>query len=485
MYLLSSDLISNNKVSLLTDSYTHNLNLKKAFRTRTIGELLLEIINPDNKNVEKSQRNQFYSTFFPVRPTKEEYHSWNGLQVFDLDLKPWVNNENGNIDFLKEKLYRELSVFPWFLWIVKSSSGNGLHIYTKCVAPHHVHSKLTDNEHYMKYWYYISYYTKAMNIHYILWDINKRYDLNFQYEKDKQIFQESPYFDYSTARITTGIKLSYDNKPLINHSFVDLHPAISLTHTINGIYNIEDLMNIFGDKSNKLLQMIDGELRDTEEHESKINLEDIDLSKYVKVLSDISELKVIPRSQLNYHVRYNVCNTLASMLGKEGLPIAHKILDSKGCDNVNEINGFFACAVNNRKVPSKMGLDYLVKCGVISNKIKPEILEPMINHEKNYLRDYMISAIKCDVPDFELKLNNDQYIGNIKDIIMDRISGEYINILNSPPNSGKTHFIKKLAKGRGSCGRPASESVFPLSRSCATWGGTTTTCRARWAGRTC
>lgn len=62
------------------------------------------------------------------------------LQVYDIDLKLW----NGNIEYLKQKMFEMLQEFHWFLWICKSASGKGIHIYTKVAAPHHVYTNLED-----------------------------------------------------------------------------------------------------------------------------------------------------------------------------------------------------------------------------------------------------------------------------------------------------------------------------------------------------
>lgn len=442
--LLSKDFITNNKVCLLENSYINNLSLKKLYRTRTLGELLLEIINPENASTEKALRHQFYCTYEPIRPTKEHYYAWNGLQVFDIDLKEW----EGSVDNLKKLLYQELIPFHWFLWIVKSSSGKGLHIYTKVAPPHHIYTKPQDNEAISKYWYYVNYITKQSNINDAIQRLATFNKIAKYPNWNKEL--DCEYLDNTTARITTGVKLSYDPLPLVNQNFIDLHPALGLSQTLDGLEYETTILRVLlrDNKFNRFITLINDELRQkANENIEKVNLDDVDLSKYVKTNIDLSGLTILPRNQINYFTRYNVCNTLAPLFGKDGLQIAHVILDSKKCKNESEINGFYACAITNKKQPSKVGLEILTKCGVLKQNIAPEILQPMYNSEKAYLRDCMLTAIRCeDEYEYEYKLEDGKYLGDYFDEILSRITHEKINILDVPAGAGKSEFAKKLAK---------------------------------------
>ena len=433
--LLSKDFITNNKVCLLENSYINNLSLKKLYRTRTLGELLLEIINPENASTEKALRHQFYCTYEPIRPTKEHYYAWNGLQVFDIDLKEW----EGSVDNLKKLLYQELIPFHWFLWIVKSSSGKGLHIYTKVAPPHHIYTKPQDNEVISKYWYYVNYITKQSNINDAIQRLATFNKIAKYPNWNKEL--DCEYLDNTTARITTGVKLSYDPLPLVNQNFIDLHPALGLSQTLDGLEYETTILRVLlrDNKFNRFITLINDELRqEANANIEKVNLDDVDLSKYVKTNIDLSGLTILPRNQINYFTRYNVCNTLAPLFGKDGLQIAHVILDSKKCKNESEINGFYACAITNKKQPSKVGLEILTKCGVLKQNIAPEILQPMYNSEKAYLRDCMLTAIRCeDEYEYEYKLEDGKYLGDYFDEILSRITHEKINILDVPAGGGK------------------------------------------------
>jgi hypothetical protein len=166
--LFSKEFITNNSVTTLETTYTNNINREMVYRTRTIGELLFEITNEDISSASKEERQQIYMTYDGIRPSKEEYYKWNGLQVYDLDLKLWIRKSGGSINRLKELIHNMLIDFHWYLWICTSASGNGLHIYTKVTPPHHVYTKAIENEYICRYWHQINYVTKLSNIYDIL-----------------------------------------------------------------------------------------------------------------------------------------------------------------------------------------------------------------------------------------------------------------------------------------------------------------------------
>lgn len=443
--LLSEKFISNNKVSCFDNAYVNNLKNDKIFTTRTIGELLYMITDEDRKYVEKSLKEQIYCVYDGKRPSKEEYHNWNGLQVYDIDLKLW----NGSIDFLKKKLHEALGEFHWYLWICKSASGKGLHIYTKVSPPHHVYLDIKDNEYISKYWYNINYLTKLSNIYDSLNRLNNLKNPNISFE---DVF-ENAFVDNSVGRITSGIRLTYDENPLINPNFVDLHVGLGLGQTIDGYYYQETIDKILlkADETRpynkKMIDHINNNLvvGKIDEYRKRDKEPSIDLSKYVSLGGDISNLTPLPRTSINYMTRYNVCNTLASLFGKDGLELAHVLLDSKVCKNVGEINSFYSCAISNKKEPSKLGLEILKKAGIIK-AVAQELVD---NTEKGFKADLKFQiekSISTELMINTIELSTNEYLSDVKDQIIQTLTGDKINIILSPAGSGKTELIKQLAK---------------------------------------
>lgn len=458
--LLNKKLTSNNSVTFLENSFTNNDNNALVYRTRTIGELIMEITNEENESIFKEYRHQIYMVTNGLRPSKFEYHNWNGLQVLDLDLKLWMN-DGGDLHNLKIQLHKILSSFHWYLCIAFSASRNGLHIYTKVTPPHHTYLKLEDNERVSKYFHRVNYATKYNTLNSILqYFSNSEQHPNIKF--DEKFYNK--YLDVSVGRITSGIKLTYDSTLLVNEKFVDLHVGFGLSQTINktlGFYGDEfenetEIKDYLLRTDSKHIQVINRELLIEKEGDSR-DLGEIDISKYVKLNSSFDATKIteIPRKNINYVTRYNVCNTLAHLYGSDGLAFAHKILNSRECDNENEINAFYSSALTNSKTATKIGLDVLRKVGLLKyttehNELGEEIINPLVQETDDIFRKELRQAIEKSLLNVanenDYNLLSTQYLSDIKTDLINKITGDKINIVLSPPGSGKTELIKTLAR---------------------------------------
>lgn len=438
--------ISNNSVTCLATTYSNNVNNKLIYVTRTLGELFLEITNPELSDIPKETRQQIYMTYDGTRPTSDMYYKWNGLQVFDIDLKEW--DQVNLIEIFKRKLYEQLSNYHWFLWICKSSSGKGIHIYTKVTPPHHVYTDVTNNEYISKYWHKINYWHKSTIIYDLIRQIHldKSNTLRF----NENVFNDNyeiNYLDNSVGRITSGIRLSYDKDILVNYNFLDLHVSIfdlkqdNIEKTKINLFRLTKINNKFLDNISDLTV---GDIKDMKE---KIS-EEIDLSKY-EFAGDFNNIQLIPRNQINYNIRYNVVNTLAAMFGKDGLPLAHKILQSEECKNVKEINSFYSCAISNKKEPTKLGLDILKKVGILKS-IKQEVKTVTDNIFKNGIKKAIEKSLNNKFEKPNIELGPTEFLSDKNDILLNPLNGGFtndkINILLSPPGSGKTYWLLELAR---------------------------------------
>lgn len=468
--LFSKDFISNNSVTTLETTYTNNINRDMVYRTRTLGELLFEITNDDIQYKTKEERQQIYMTYDGIRPSKEEYYKWNGLQVFDLDMKHWIKNSNGDILLLKQLLHEMLSGFHWYLWICTSASGKGLHIYTKVTPPHHVYTTASDNEYISQYWHQINYVTKLSNIYDMLHRLH-RINGNgiifstFFYEKktvsangdtkyillsEDNDVKQNKYVDNVVSRVTAGIRLAYDINPLINHNFVDLHVSLGLGQTLDGYEYQETIEKVLFRKATQIDLINENLVVENIEDfiQKKHDNYHVDLSKFVSLGLDINEINVLPKNSINYMTRYNVCNSLAALFGKDGINIAHTLLDSKASGNVGEINSFYSCAISNGKEPTKLGLEILKKAGIIKS-IEPELIEITENNYKNELKLQIEQSLLNPLMNIDYRLLSNQYLSDIENELFGAggiITGEKINIVFSPAGSGKTQIILNLAK---------------------------------------
>lgn len=422
--------VTNNSVTCYKSMYSTTKNNKQTYVTRTLGELLLEITNPNLQYVSKEDRQQIYSTYDGTRPFSTEYYKWNGLQVFDIDLKEW----NGNIYLLKKRLFEQLSDYHWFLWIAISASSKGIHIYTKVTPPHHVYSNLSENDSLCKYWHQINYASKVN----IIYSILKNTGL-FAYT-DFNEYDELKYLDNVVRRITAGVRLTYDNDILVNENFVDLPVSVGLQTFV------------FKNGKSDILRKIESTIEEIQpvvvSNSAPDDMCEIDLSKY-KFTDSINQITPLDKHAINYISRYNVCNTLASLYGKDGISIAHELLRSKECGNVSEINSFYSCALSNKKGASKLGLEILKKAGIIK-QIKSDIKEYADNKFKNTIRKAIEKACINDNTKATIELKPNQYLSDASDYLLDSHNGGFtnskINVLLSPPGSGKTNMLLTMAK---------------------------------------
>ena len=443
--------VSTNKVTCMDTMFINNQTNNKVYSTRTLGELLLEITNPDLKGIDKSTRQQIYTTYDGTRPDKESYYKWNGLQVYDIDLKEWKlkDGSHGNVNLLKNKLFELLTEFHWFLWICTSASGNGIHIYTKVSPPHHVYLEAEKNEYISAYWYFVNYITKLSIVYDVLNRLNNIPNNHIEFPNEDF---EIKFVDNTVGRITSGIRLTHDENVLVNPNFLDLHPAIMLSQTFDGFNVQEEINRIFfrdSKANNKFIGKINddllvGKLEEFEKKKFEKNTP-IDLTKFISLGGDISNIIPLNRNQINYVTRYNVCNTLAAMFGKEGLPIAHKLLDSENCRNVGEINSFYSCALTNKKTATKVGIEILKKYGIIKT-VEIEVKEVLDDKYKAYIKKQIEQVLDNHMEDYTFKLNKNQYLGDLNEQLVSMIYSNKINFIFSPAGSGKTQWILKLAR---------------------------------------
>ena len=93
----------------------------------TLLDLLKTLTDIKNKDITKINRKVIYSTSNGERPIgKTAFDLWNGFQVIDMDIKNEVMAKK-----LKVVLFDHLKKYNWFVGVALSSSGKGLHVYTK------------------------------------------------------------------------------------------------------------------------------------------------------------------------------------------------------------------------------------------------------------------------------------------------------------------------------------------------------------------
>ena len=427
--------INLNRITYLNNAYVSNRNLIYLNRTRRLGELFSLIKSDELKLIDKESRPQIYMTSNGIRPDNTQYHKWNGLQIFDLDIK-YSNAYTSltDIDFknIKNTFYNILKDFHWFAGIGFSSSGKGIHIYTKVTRPHHYFVNEEQNEELVKYWYRMSYVQKYSVIRYIMENI-----CNIDNGSD----EKHPVVDFAMAKISQGVRVAYDADFLINENFEDLVPII-------GYYQppVKDLPI-----QEWLLKYIENNKTFTLWSNQNKVAEDKQKGTYKEIIIDYGDTEVKANNpiayneNINYIIRYNVCNTLATFFGEEGRKYAHTVLSSTQCKNVNEINGIYNCSLTTNKTPSQYGLTILSKSG-FDVKLGDNSKKELLKKEKEELNILIQKGAEMkDTSEAFLKLHSDEYLGMFDDKICDELRSGKVNLIVSPPGTGKTEFVKKIS----------------------------------------
>ena len=427
-----------NKTTLLDNAYISNRNLNKLNRTRRLGEILSLITSNKLRDLRKDQRPQLYYTYDGIRPDNTQYHKWNGLQVFDLDLKYAKCFETLNISKVKQQLFDSLKKYPWLVGIGTSSSGKGIHIYTKVARPHHYYIDESQNELLMRYWYRMSFVQKYAIIRWVMSNIC---------HIDNGEDTKHPVIDFAVSKISQGIRVAYDPDFLINDNFEDIQPCVGYHIAPSSELQIQDWLLTDEILNNNIFRMWMQQNEDAVKILNGTYVEQKDATYEDTEVTIPENGKITPYSgDVFYQLRYNVCNTLAAFFGEEGRKYAHIVLKSDQCRNVNEVNGIYNCSLTTKKKPTKYGLQILKGCG-FDVKIGQESQELLVSDTKKELITLLQRAsASIDKENASLTLESSEYLGHYTDWLLEHFDAGKANLLVSPPGTGKTELVKSLSE---------------------------------------
>ena len=427
-----------NKVTTLDNAYISNRNLNRLNRTRRIGELLKLILSDKLKVLQKSQRPQIYYTSDGIRPDNTQYHKWNGMQVFDLDLKYAKCFKDIHVSEIKQQLFASLCHYKWLIGVGLSSSGNGIHIYTKVARPHHYYIEESQNEMYERYWYRMSFVQKYAAIRWVMENVC---------HIDNGEDPKHPVIDFAVCKISQGIRVAWDPDFLINPNFEDIQPCVGYHIPPQKGLEIQDWLTTSEITESRIFRMWIEQNEETEKILNGISVETHD-AEYEDSEVSIPESGKITSYQgdVYYQLRYNVCNTLAAFFGEEGRQYAHIVLKSEACRNVNEVNGIYNCSLTTKKKPTKFGLQILKQCG-FQVKIGKESQELLVADTKKELITLLKRASESiNTDNVSLELGPTEYLGHYTDFLLEHFEAGKANLLVSPPGTGKTELVKSLSK---------------------------------------
>ena len=380
----------------------------------TLQDLVDIVSDPANENVTKINRKVIYSTSNGERPVgKKSFDLWNGFQVIDMDIK----NREMSIA-LKERLFSRLKNYNWFLGVVLSSSGKGLHIYTKI----QVDQASQDDERKKKLLYLTNFRHKYSFVY--LACLNFMEEL--QFSKDDLL----KWMDLAMFKPQQGAFIGYDPKPLFNTKFfedfiyVNFDNVEDMGHPDIDWVTYPDLKEVF-----KRWEWF-------EDDEKDVKIE----------IKAAPELEVDSHNKVHYKhfERWRLANTLVKLYGLEQ---GYKYLRMICSNNIpdKELQADCITASRHNKEVDTWAVNRLnTQHGF---KIKMNVAQEEVNLQELYssidnIENPTLIKESAHTKTFYIKKN--QYLGNIKYELLKNIGR--ITLIEAGAGVGKTEMVKSLVR---------------------------------------
>lgn len=381
----------------------------------TLYDLISTVTDVSNKDTAKSKRKVVYSTSNGERPVgNKAFELWNGFQVIDMDIK---NVEIANK--LKQHIFDKLYKCNWFLGVTKSASGMGLHVYTKISIPE---SDQSDNKK-KKLLYLTNFRHKYSFVYLACLSAAEE----FGFTKDDLI----KWMDLMMFKPQQGAFIGYDEHPLISTRFfedfiyVNFDNIEDLGHPDIDWITHPDLKMLF-----KRWEWFD------EEDSQQINIE----------VLEKPELEFNTNTKVHYKhfERWRLANTLVNLYGKEQ---GYKYLRHICSNNVKdkELQADCITAARHTKPVDPWAVNRLNS--IHGFKIKLNIQDSSFDEAEIFTSMDKISnptLIKESLDTMNYYLTKDQYLGNIRNQLLDNINR--ITLLEAGAGVGKTEMVKQLVR---------------------------------------
>ena len=398
----------------------------KVGRPETLDAIIDILTDTKNKDIKKIQKPVIYSSSTGSRPVGDAaYETWNGFQVIDLDIK---NEELARK--IKTQIFKALNKCNWFMGVTLSSSGMGLHVYTKIAIPEDVIVPTVSG--------YTN--TNTMTESYkrkLLYLTNFRHKFSFVYMACLSILDELnltkkdlfKMMDRAMEKPQQGAIIGYDPHPYINTHFfedfiyVDFDTPISEGGNDDWITH-PDLKEIF--KGQDWIE----------------DMDDIALD----IKAEAMPLRVDTCTKIHYkHAeRWRLANTLVCLYG----PVqGYNYLRMICANNIKdaELQGVCKTADRYRKGIDPWAVNRLnsvhgfeIKMTIEDKNFDEQDIFTSMDRVENPTIIYQSKNIKT----FNLK--STEYLGNIKHELLD--SCGRITLIEAGAGVGKTEMVKSLVR---------------------------------------
>ena len=362
------------------------------------------------------------------------WDSWNGFQTFDLDIKDAYLARR-----VKPILFDYLSRSFWFLGLSLSTSGNGIHIWTKVIPVSEAKNRRV--EFVMNYRQKFSaVYTALEYASYVLSQDEEVKELisNNKLDSDKIQFEYMRrWIDMSMCKPQQATFIPYDPEAELSTNFV--HTSIDYNFDLAYEYgenacdwiDRKDLQEIFA----KYQYFSDNTIKSNEVNKT----EAFDSTSGSK--SHISTARHYKHFQ-----RWQLANTLCAVYGQDkGYNLLRQICSPKTSDY--ELMSDMKTAAAYNKPISRWAVSELNRQHGFHIQIKENSAEEIeIRDEKDIKFDddknSPVYILNRDAKAVELHLNSNQYLSDIQSEILSNLGR--ISLLEAGAGYGKTEMIKRL-----------------------------------------
>ncbi len=382
----------------------------------TLQDLVDIVHTPSNMFIPKTNRKVVYSTSTGERPIgKKAFELWNGFQVIDMDIKDEAMAKN-----IKSHLFERLKKYNWFLGVVMSSSGKGLHVYTKIQVPQE--DQIDTNKRKL------------------LFLTNFRHKYSFVYLACTAFMEEVGFskddllkwMDLAMFKPQQGAFIGYDGEPLISTHFfedfiyVNFDNVSDMGHPDIDWVTYPDLKEVFKR----------WEWFENDEDEKEVNVE----------ITSAPELTVDTHNKVHYKhfERWRLANTLVKIYGQEqgykylrmicSNAIKDKELQADCITAARHMKPVDTWAVN--RLNTQHGFQIKLNVGQEETNIQElyssidNISNPTLIKESPHTKTYYIKK--------------NEYLGNIKWQLL-KDCGQ-ITLIEAGAGVGKTEMVKSLVR---------------------------------------
>ena len=378
----------------------------------TFEKLVNDLSNPQYKDTKKLDRPVIYTSSNGERPTgNKAFDIWGGFQVIDMDIKDAELSE-----WMKPRIFQRLKKYNWFLGVVLSSSGKGLHIYTKIQVPLEIDS------------------TKKK----LLYLTNFRHKYSFIYLACLKVLEDTKYtkedlirwMDLSMFKPQQAAFVPYDPNPYISTSFFEDFIYVNFD-------NVEDMGHPDVDwVAHKDLKEIFRRWEWFEDDSKAANVEVLN--------SEDNPENIHGAYHYKHFERWKLANTLVKLYGiDKGFKYLRAICSKEV--KTKELQGDCKTAKTHEKPIDPWAINRLNKFHGFDIKVKIDEKEADISElyetADGITENPCLIVASRNTHDFYIKKN--EYLANIKDKILSNIGR--LTLIEAGAGTGKTEMVKSLA----------------------------------------